>query len=101
MPGSNPVGAGGIEVSLLGQGILVFVQALQVHSWFDRDKWGVWVILGLSLGVCLLLWHDGDNLAKGVVNGAGTAYQAFSSFGPLNKLGILSGQTNPPGQSPA
>jgi len=99
VPGSNPSGAGGIEVSLLGDGILVIVQALQVHSWFDRDKWGIWLIIALATAICLVLWHD--DLRKGALNAAGTAYKTFSSFGPLNKLGVLSGQTDPPGQSPA
>lgn len=99
MPGANPTGAGGIEVGLLGQGFLVIVQAFQVFDWFDRDKWGVWMILVLSIVVCLLLWRD--DLQKGVVNAAGAAWQGFSAFGPLSKLGVLSGQTMPAGQSPA
>jgi hypothetical protein len=100
LPGANPTGAGGIEVSILGDGILVCVQALQVHRWFDREKWGIYVIIGLSIIFCLLLWHSPDDWQRGVLNACGAAFKAFGSFGPLSKLGILSGQTEPPGMSP-
>lgn len=95
IPGANPTGAGGIEIAMLGDGILVFVQALQTLSIkgrrFNREKYGIWVIIALGLAVCWLLWANVDH-QKAVVNGAGTIWRAFSSFGPMSKLGVLGGQ---------
>ncbi len=95
IPGANPTGAGGVEITLLGDGILVVVQALQTLSFrghrFNRERYGIWVIIVLGLAVCLLLWGNTD-FQKGIVNAAGTIWRSFSSFGPMSKLGVLGGQ---------
>lgn len=92
MPGINPHNVGGPEVSILGDGILVFIQALQVHRWYDRNKWGIWSIILLSTIICLAIWWHEDPI-KGILNTFATMTKAFQAFGPLSKLGVLAGQT--------
>lgn len=106
IPGANPSGAGGWEVAALGNGVLVIVQATQTLEFrghkFDRDRWGPWIIVVLGLLICWLLYIwvptwvgaqvDALTIQKGVLNGFGTIYNSFQAFGPLSKLGVMSGQ---------
>lgn len=93
-PQINPHNVGGPEVGILGDGILVFVHALQPFKWFDRNRWGIVLIIILAFAVCIALWIH-DDPVKGVLNGFATATKAFQAFGPLSKLGVLAGQTEP------
>lgn len=106
VPGVNSTGAGGWEVAALGNGVLAIVQASQTLSFrghkFDRDRWGPWIIIALGLGVCWFLWIwvpnqlgtplDAAMIQKGLLNGFATIYNGFQAFGPLSKLGVMSGQ---------
>lgn len=83
----NPTGAGGIEVSLIGDGITTIIQALKQHHWYDQNRYAVWTCILIAIAVCILLWHD--DLRKGALNAMGAMYKAASNYGPLNKLGVL------------
>lgn len=90
-PNINPSNAGGIAVTLIGNGILVLVQALAAQEWFDDVKLGVWACIVFSIVICggLYIMLLG-NPELGVLNSLGTMYQASSGYGPLNKLGVFS-----------
>lgn len=106
VPGVNQSGAGGWEVAALGNGVLAIVQGFQTLSFrghrFDRDRWGPWIIIILGLAICWFVWiwvpnQTGEPLSaqmiqKGILNGFATIYNGFSAFGPLSKLGVMSGQ---------
>lgn len=105
-PNLNPSGAGGWEVAAIGNAMLCLVQAFQGISIrghkFPRDGLGPWIIFFGSVGVCVLLWilvplwvNGSVDLAliqKGIINGLASFYNGFQAFGPLSKLGVMSGQ---------
>jgi hypothetical protein len=99
-PSINPSGAGGLAVSMIGNGILCIVQAFAVQDWFDDHKWAVWAcILGACI-ICGILYigilHD---VEKGVLNALGAMYQAASNYGPLRQLGVFNRGENIGGKS--
>src|SRR5678815_1842274 len=51
-PAMNPSNAGGIAVSLIGNGITCIVQAIAVQDWFNDHKYAVWAC------ICLLYTSD-------------------------------------------
>lgn len=90
-PAINPTNAGGIAVTLIGNGVLVLVQALAAQDWFDDIKLGVWACIVFSVVICSGLYIVLlGNPELGVLNSLGTMYQASSGYGPLNKLGVFS-----------
>lgn len=95
-PAINPSNAGGIAVTLIGNGVLVLVQALAAQDWFDDIKLGVWACIVFSVVVCCGLYIVLlGNPELGVLNSLGAMYQASSGYGPLNKLGVFSrGESN-------
>lgn len=90
-PALNPQGAGGMAVTMIGNGVGVIVQALSAQDWFDDYKYAVWACIGLSAAICtgLYIWIIG-NPELGVLNALGSMHTAASSYGPLNKLGVFS-----------
>lgn len=88
-PNINPSNAGGIAVSMIGDGITTIVQGLRMFDWFDDHKYAVWACIALSIIVCmgLYLWAL-HNPEQGVLNSLGSMYKAWSNYGPLNKLGV-------------
>lgn len=105
-PSLNPSGAGGWEVAAIGNAMLCLVQAFQSISIrghkFPRDGLGPWIIFFGSVGVCVLIWIlvplwvsgtlDLVLMQKGIINGLASFYNGFQAFGPLSKLGVMSGQ---------
>jgi len=100
-PNINPSNAGGIAVSLIGDGITTVVQALKMHSWFKQNVWAVWVCIGLACLICGVLYivmlHNPE---QGVLNALGAMYKAASNYAPLNKLGVLPSGTDVPPPTP-
>lgn len=90
-PAINPQGAGGLAVTMIGNGIGVIVQGLAAQDWFDDYKYAVWACIGLSAVICagLYIWLLG-NPELGVLNALGSMHTAASSYGPLHKLGVFS-----------
>lgn len=105
-PNLNPTGAGGWEVAAIGNGMLCIVQAFQGLSFrghkFPRDSLGPWIIVIGCMMFCAIIWiwvpilingtPDLALIQKGVINGLGSIYNGFQAFGPLSKLGVMSGQ---------
>lgn len=91
----NPHNAGGIAVTLIGDGITTIIQALKMHKWFDQNRYAIWMCILLSLIICTILYivllHDPE---QGVLNALGAMYKAASNYGPLNKLGVLGSGTD-------
>lgn len=90
-PSINPQNAGGIPVTLIGNGILVIVQAFAAQDWFDDYKYAIWVGIALAAVVCggLYIFFLG-NIELGVLNTFGAMHQFATNYGPLNKLGVFS-----------
>lgn len=90
-PAINPSNAGGIAVTLIGNGVLCFVQALSALDWFDDYKYAVWACIGFSILICggLYIFVLG-NIELGVLNTLGSMHTAATGYGPFSKLGVFS-----------
>lgn len=90
-PAINPSNAGGIAVTLIGNGVLCFVQALSALDWFDDYKYAVWACIGFSVIICggLYIFVLG-NIELGVLNTLGAMHTAATGYGPFSKLGVFS-----------
>lgn len=89
-PAINPTNAGGIAVSMIGNGITCIVQWIAVQDWFDDHKHAVGACIILSCVICgilyILILHNPE---QGVLNALGAMYQAASNYGPLKQLGVF------------
>jgi hypothetical protein len=89
-PAINPSNAGGIAVTLIGNGILTIVQAVAIQEWFDDHHLAVWLCIALACIICGVLYgiilNDPE---KGVLNALGSMYTAAGNYGPLKNWGVF------------
>lgn len=96
-PAMNPSNAGGIAVTMIGNGILTIVQAVAVQDWFDDHRLAVWLCIVLACLICGVLYvvvlHNPE---QGVLNALGSMYTAAGNYGPLKNLGVFNrGESQP------
>ena len=90
-PNLNPTNAGGIAVTLIGNGILVIIQGLAAFDWFDDYKWAVLAGIAIAVFVCGILYIVLlGNPELGILNSFGAMHQFATNYGPLHKLGVFS-----------
>lgn len=89
-PAINPSNAGGIAVTMIGNGVLTIVQAFAVQDWFDDHRWAVWACIILACIICgglyIVILHNPE---QGVLNALGSMYTAAGNYGPLKNLGVF------------
>lgn len=97
----NPSHAGGLAVSLIGDGITTIVQALKMHGWYKQNVWAVWTCIILSIVICIgVFWIVLGNPEQAILNAFGAMYKAATNYAPLNKLGVLAAGTDVPPPNP-
>ena len=83
----NTEQVGGVEINLIAHGVNSLVQIVKRFGWFKQDEWALTLALLLSMGFCLLVWHD--QLGKWVINWLGTLGNILINYPTLNKLEVL------------